>query len=84
MPHNNDKWIPPSSTEEIIKNFLVPPQYYIRHLVKKNLLPLQSGDVPDTYADVQALIDDVAYKPNTSIEEGIGRFVEWYLGYFKG
>ncbi len=37
MPHNNDKWIPPSSTEEIIKNLLVPPQYYIRHLVKKNL-----------------------------------------------
>ena len=50
---------------------------------KKNLLPLQPGDVPDTYADVQALVDDVAYKPNTPIEEGIGRFVEWYLGYFN-
>jgi len=37
--------------------------------------------VPDTYADVQALVDDVAYKPDTSIEEGIQRFVEWYLGY---
>ncbi len=50
---------------------------------KKNLLPLQPGDVPDTYADVQALVDDVAYKPSTSIEEGIRRFVEWYLGYFN-
>ena len=50
---------------------------------KKNLLPLQPGDVPDTYADVQALVDDVAYQPNTSIEEGIGRFVKWYLGYFN-
>ena len=50
---------------------------------EKELLPLQPGDVPDTYADVQALVDDVGYKPNTSIEEGIGRFVEWYLEYFN-
>ena len=50
---------------------------------KRNLLPLQLGDVPDTYADVQALVDEVAYKPDTTIEEGIGRFVEWYLGYFN-
>jgi len=50
---------------------------------EKELLPLQPGDVPDTYADVQALVDDVAYQPNTTIEEGIGRFVEWYLGYFN-
>ena len=50
---------------------------------KKNLLPLQPGDVPDTYADVQTLVDDMAYKPNTSIEEGIRRFVDWYLGYFN-
>ena len=50
---------------------------------EKELLPLQPGDVPDTHADVQALVDDVDYQPSTSIEEGIGRFVEWYLGYFK-
>jgi UDP-glucuronate 4-epimerase len=50
---------------------------------EKELLPLQPGDVPDTYADVQALVDDVAYQPSTTIEEGIGRFVEWYLGYFN-
>ena len=37
MTHDYDKWIPPSSTEEIIKNFLIPPQYYMRHLVRKNL-----------------------------------------------
>ena len=48
---------------------------------EKQLLPLQPGDVPDTYADVQALVDDVAYKPNTSIEEGIQRFVDWYIKY---
>ncbi len=50
---------------------------------KKNLLPLQKGDVPDTYADVQALIDDVGYQPSTPIEEGVARFVEWYRAYYQ-
>jgi len=45
---------------------------------KKNLLPLQAGDVPATYADVADLEQEVGFKPQTSIEEGIGRFVEWY------
>jgi UDP-glucuronate 4-epimerase len=49
----------------------------------KELLPLQPGDVPDTYADVQALVDDVGYKPNTPIAEGINKFVDWYLTYNK-
>ena len=49
----------------------------------KNLLPLQPGDVPDTFADVQALVDDVGYKPNTSIEQGIERFVAWYRAYYQ-
>ena len=48
-----------------------------------NLLPLQLGDVPDTYADVEDLVKDVDYKPATSVEDGIARFVEWYRGYFK-
>jgi UDP-glucuronate 4-epimerase len=47
-----------------------------------NLLPLQPGDVPDTYADVQALIDDTGYKPDTTVEEGVQRFIEWYLEYY--
>ena len=50
---------------------------------KKNLLPLQPGDVPDTYANVDALVDDVGYKPETPIEVGIGRFVEWYKNYYQ-
>jgi UDP-glucuronate 4-epimerase len=50
---------------------------------QKNLLPLQAGDVPDTYADVDALIDDVGYKPDTPIEVGIRRFVDWYRDYYK-
>ncbi|MGK0498681.1 MAG: UDP-glucuronate 4-epimerase [Oceanicoccus sp.] len=50
---------------------------------EKNLLPLQPGDVPDTYADVDALIKDVDYKPETPIELGVQRFVEWYKEYYK-
>jgi UDP-glucuronate 4-epimerase len=50
---------------------------------EKNLLPMQPGDVPDTYADVTALKDDVGYKPDTSIEEGVGKFVGWYRGYYN-
>jgi UDP-glucuronate 4-epimerase len=49
----------------------------------KNLLPLQAGDVPDTFADVEDLVRDVGYKPATSVETGIRRFVDWYLEYYK-
>jgi UDP-glucuronate 4-epimerase len=49
----------------------------------KNFLPLQDGDVPATYADVQALRDWVGFSPATSIEQGIGRFVDWYRGYYQ-
>jgi len=48
----------------------------------KNLLPMQPGDVPDTFANVDDLLRDVTYKPSTSIETGIQRFVEWYLDYY--
>jgi len=50
---------------------------------EKNLLPLQPGDVIDTYADVEALIKDTGYKPDVSIEYGVGKFVEWYLDYYQ-
>lgn len=50
---------------------------------KMNLLPLQPGDVLDTYADVDALIKDVQYQPNTSIEQGIGEFVKWYKDFYR-
>ena len=49
---------------------------------RKNMLPIQPGDVPATYADVDALIMDVGFKPSTSIEEGIARFVQWYRDYY--
>ena len=49
---------------------------------KKNLLPMQSGDVRDTYADVSALVDDLDYRPSTPIDVGVGRFVDWYREYY--
>ena len=49
----------------------------------KNMLPLQPGDVPATYADVSDLLRDVGYKPDMSIEQGIGNFVDWYRGYYN-
>ena len=45
---------------------------------KKNLMPMQLGDVPETHADIDELIHDIGFKPSVSIEEGIGKFVHWY------
>jgi UDP-glucuronate 4-epimerase len=49
---------------------------------EKNLLPLQPGDVPDTYADVSDLTADVGYRPSTPVEVGVRRFVDWYLSFY--
>jgi len=49
----------------------------------REFLPLQPGDVPNTYADVSALNEAVGYQPNTPVSEGVARFVEWYRGYFR-
>ncbi len=51
--------------------------------IKKNLMPIQPGDVPATYADVGDLVTDFDYKPNTSVEEGVARFVKWYVDYYQ-
>jgi UDP-glucuronate 4-epimerase len=63
---------------------------YIRVLEEKlgkkaimNLMPLQLGDVPDTFANVDNLIRDTGFKPSTSVETGVGRFVDWYREYYK-
>ena len=50
---------------------------------EKNLMPIQPGDVPATYADVDDLINDVGFKPATPIEEGVQKFVDWYLAYHE-
>ncbi len=50
---------------------------------EKVLLPLQPGDVPDTYADVEDLVRDLGYQPRTSVETGVARFVDWYRDYYS-
>lgn len=49
---------------------------------EKRLLPLQPGDVPDTFADASELVSEVGYRPDTPVEEGVRRFVEWYRDYY--
>jgi len=48
----------------------------------KELLPLQAGDVPDTYANVDDLVEQFHYKPATTVKDGIQRFVDWYLEFY--
>ncbi|MBO1256528.1 NAD-dependent epimerase [Alteromonas sp. 5E99-2] len=50
---------------------------------EKNLLPMQPGDVPDTYADVSTLVSATGYRPQTQLNEGIAKFVNWYKAYYK-
>ena len=92
---NSDKPDPATSSApfrvyNIGNNKPVDLEHYISTLesclnrtAEKNLLPLQAGDVPDTYADVSDLVRDVDYKPDTSVEDGISNFVDWYLEYYK-
>ena len=57
-----------------------------KNLSKKaniNFLPLQPGDVPDTYASVDNLKKQFNYKPSTSIDEGVSKFVKWYKEYYQ-
>ena len=50
---------------------------------KKNMLPIQPGDVSKTWANVDKLVNDYNYKPSTKIKDGIDRFIDWYLEYYK-
>ena len=50
---------------------------------EKNLLPMQPGDVPDTWADAEDLARDVGYRPGTPIERGVRKFVDWYIDYYQ-
>jgi UDP-glucuronate 4-epimerase len=50
---------------------------------ERNMLPMQPGDLPDTWADVEALAREVGYRPATPLEVGVKKFVEWYLEYYR-
>ncbi len=63
--------------------FIEAIEHTLGKKIVKNFLPLQAGDVPSTYADVQDLVDDFDYKPATSVQEGIAKFMSWYTTFFK-
>jgi UDP-glucuronate 4-epimerase len=56
---------------------------YLGREADKNMLPLQLGDVPDTWADVEDLVADVGYRPSTPVEGGVKRFVDWYVEFYN-
>ncbi len=66
-----------------LMDYIETLEKYLGKTAEKELLPLQPGDVPDTYADVEALVQDVGYKPNTTIDQGIDKFVTWYDSYYQ-
>ncbi|MCY4012669.1 MAG: NAD-dependent epimerase [Gammaproteobacteria bacterium] len=65
-----------------LMHFIAVLEDVLGHRAQKNLLPMQPGDVPDTYADTAPLERDFGYRPSTSIETGIARFVAWYRDYY--
>jgi UDP-glucuronate 4-epimerase len=66
-----------------LKTYIAELERALGREAEKELLPLQPGDVPDTYADVEDLVRDMGYKPNTSIRQGMEKFVEWFTDYYK-
>lgn len=66
-----------------LEDYILAIEESLGMTAQKNLLPLQPGDVPDTFADIDALIDDVGYRPTTGVRTGIQRFVAWYRSYYQ-
>lgn len=66
-----------------LRRFITAIETACGQKAQENLLPMQPGDVPITYADVDDLIADTGFKPSTSIEEGVGKFIDWYKGFKK-
>jgi len=64
---------------EQLGDFIATLEKHLGKTAKKELMPMQPGDVSQTYAEVSDLIEDYGYAPNTSIDEGLKRFVQWYL-----
>ncbi len=67
--------------QELIRAKVLPADYDFE--AHKELVPMQAGDVPVTYADTSALEADFGYKPSTSLRDGLRAFAEWYAGYYK-
>lgn len=67
----------------LLLDFIRALEQRLGKTARKNFLPMQAGDVPASFADVDDLMADVGFKPATPVEAGIDRFVSWYLEYYK-
>ena len=65
-----------------LMDFITAIENKLGATIEKNMMPLQAGDVPATYADVNDLVEDLDYQPQTPVQEGINNFVDWYLEFF--
>lgn len=72
-----------NSTPVKLMDYITAIENALGKKAEMEMLPLQPGDVQDTHADVSALMKDVGFKPQTTVEEGIERFVQWYKEYFQ-
>jgi UDP-glucuronate 4-epimerase len=66
-----------------LRRFITAIETACGQKANENLMPMQPGDVPITYADVDDLMADTGFKPSTSIEDGIAKFVDWYKAYYE-
>ena len=66
-----------------LKRYIEVLEQCLGRKAEKNFLPMQAGDLPDTWADVELLAHEVGYRPSTGLEVGVRRFVEWYLAYYQ-
>jgi len=66
-----------------LMDFITAIENKLGCVIEKNMMPIQAGDVPATYADVNDLVEELGYKPATSMQDGINKFVDWYLEFFN-
>ena len=65
-----------------LMDFITAIENKLGKTIEKNMMPLQAGDVPATYADVSDLVEDLDYKPATPVQDGVNNFVDWYTEFF--
>ena len=66
----------------MLMDFIKAIEFKLGKKAQMNMMPLQPGDVPDTFADVSGLMKDCGFRPATAIEDGVGQFVDWYRDYY--
>lgn len=72
-----------NNNKEKLMDYIGMLEWILGKKAEMNFLPMQPGDVPATYANVDSLVKDFNYQPATTLEYGIGRFVDWYKDYFR-